>query len=165
MENPPKKFFRLAPGGEVRLKGAYIIKCEDVRKDENGNIVEILCTYDPETRSGLPGSMRKVKGTLHWVSAPHAVDATVRVYDRLFNVENPAAETDKDFRELLNPDSLKVVENVKLEPFLAENAAAGSHFQFQRIGYFTPDTDSKPGNLIFNRTIALKDSWEKAKNK
>ena len=109
--------------------------------------------------------MRKVKGTLHWVSAPHAVDATVRVYDRLFNVENPAAETDKDFRELLNPDSLKVVENVKLEPFLAENATAGSHFQFQRIGYFTPDTDSKPGNLIFNRTIALKDSWEKAKNK
>ena len=165
MENPPKKFFRLAPEGEVRLKGAYIIKCTGVKKDADGNIEEIYCTYDPETKSGLPGSMRKVKGTLHWVSAAHAVDATVNMYDRLFNVENPSAETDKDFRELLNPDSLKVVTGVKVEPFLAENATPGAHFQFQRIGYFTPDLDSCAGKLIFNRTIALKDSWEKEQKK
>lgn len=165
MENPPKKFFRLAPGGEVRLKGAYIIKCTDVVKDADGNIIEIHCTYDPETRSGMPGSMRKVKGTLHWVSAADAVDVTVRIYDRLFNVENPAAETERDFRELLNPESLKVVQHVKIEPFLADNAKPGEHFQFQRIGYFTPDADSREGALIFNRTIALKDSWEKAQKK
>lgn len=165
MENPPKKFFRLAPDGEVRLKGAYIVKCTGVKKDENGNIEEIYCTYDPETRSGMPGSMRKVKGTLHWVSAPHAIDAKVNIYDRLFNVENPSAETERDFRELLNPDSLKVVEGVKVEPFLAENAVPGAHFQFQRIGYFTPDLDSRPDALIFNRTIALKDSWEKEQKK
>lgn len=165
MENPPKKFFRLAPEGEVRLKGAYIIKCTGIKKDADGNIEEIYCTYDPETKSGLPGSMRKVKGTLHWVSAAHAADATVNMYDRLFNVENPSAETDKDFRELLNPDSLKVVTGVKVEPFLAENATPGAHFQFQRIGYFTPDLDSCAGKLIFNRTIALKDSWEKEQKK
>ena len=165
MENPPKKFFRLAPGKEVRLKGAYIIKCNDVVKDADGNVVEIQCTYDPETLSGMPGSMRKVKGTLHWVSARHAVDATVRLYDSLFNVENPAAEPDRDFREMLNPDSLKVLEGVKVEPFLAENARPGEHFQFQRIGYFTPDLDSTPDHLIFNRTIALKDSWEKVQAK
>lgn len=165
MENPPKKFFRLAPGNEVRLKGAYIIKCEDVVKDAQGNITEIRCTYDPETLSGMPGSMRKVKGTLHWVSVAHAVDAEARLYDRLFAVENPAAETEKDFRELLNPDSLKVVEGIKIEPFLAEQAKAGAKFQFQRIGYFTPDKDSTPGRLIFNRTIGLKDSWEKEQKK
>jgi len=165
MENPPKKFFRLAPDGEVRLKGAYIVKCTGIKKDEDGNIEEIYCTYDPETRSGLPGSMRKVKGTLHWVSAGHAVDATVRLYDRLFNVENPSAETDRDFREMLNPESLKVVENVKVEPYLAENARPLEHFQFQRIGYFTPDKGSTSERLIFNRTIALKDSWEKAQKK
>lgn len=165
MENPSKKFFRLAPGGEVRLKGAYIIKCEDVVKDADGNITEIHCTYDPETRSGLPGSQRKVKGTLHWVSAAHAIDATARMYDRLFNVENPAAETDRDFREMLNPDSLQVINNIKVEPFVAQNAIVGTKFQFQRIGYFTPDYDSSTGNLIFNRTIALKDSWEKEQKK
>ena len=143
MENPPKKFFRLAP-------------------DTEGNIEEIYCTYDPESRSGLPGSQRKVKGTLHWVSATHAIDATARLYDRLFSVENPGAETERDFRELLNPDSLKVVEGIKVEPYLAEIAAPGLPLQFQRIGYFTLDPDSTPGNLIFNRTIALKDSWEKA---
>lgn len=165
MENPPKKFFRLAPGGEVRLKGAYIIKCVEVVKDAAGNITEIRCTYDPETLSGMPGSMRKVKGTLHWVSAAHAVSAEARLYDRLFAVENPAAETDKDFRELLNPESLKIVSDIKIEPFLAENATAGAKFQFQRIGYFTPDKDSKPGKLIFNRTIGLKDSWEKEQKK
>jgi len=165
MENPPKKFFRLAPGGEVRLKGAYIIKCDDAVKDADGNITEIHCTYDPETLSGMPGSMRKVKGTLHWVSARHAVDAEARLYDRLFAVENPAAETDKDFRDLLNPDSLKVVKGIKIEPFLAENAKPGANFQFQRIGYFTPDKDSTPDHLIFNRTIGLKDSWEKEQKK
>jgi len=165
MENPPKKFFRLAPGGEVRLKGAYIIKCEDVVKDADGNITEIRCTYDPETLSGMPGSMRKVKGTLHWVSAAHAVSAEARLYDRLFAVENPAAETEKDFRELLNPESLKVVNDIKIEPFLAENAKEGAKFQFQRIGYFTPDKDSTAGHLIFNRTIGLKDSWEKEQKK
>ena len=165
MENPPKKFFRMTPGQEVRLKGAYIVKCEDCKKDADGNIEEIYCTYDPESRSGMPGSQRKVKGTLHWVSARHAVNATARLYDRLFNVENPAAETEKDFRELLNPDSLKVVENIKVEPFLAENARPLEHFQFQRIGYFTPDKDSTPDNLIFNLTIALKDSWEKVQKK
>ncbi|MDE5916341.1 MAG: glutamine--tRNA ligase, partial [Duncaniella sp.] len=160
MENPPKKFFRLAPDGEVRLKGAYIIKCTGVKKDSDGNIEEIYCTYDPDTRSGLPGSSRKVKGTLHWVSAEHAIDATARIYDRLFNVENPAAETERDFREMLNPDSLKIVEHIKVEPYLAEIAKPGLPLQFQRIGYFTLDQDSKPGELIFNRTIALKDSWK-----
>ena len=165
MENPPKKFFRLAPDGEVRLKGAYIVKCTGVKKDADGNIEEIYCTYDPETRSGLPGSMRKVKGTLHWVSAEKAVDATARIYDRLFSVENPAAETERDFREMLNPDSLKVVEGIKIEPYLAEIARPGLPLQFQRIGYFTLDPDSTPDNLIFNRTIALKDTWEKMKGK
>jgi len=165
MENPPKKFFRLAPGGEVRLKGAYIIKCEDVVKDAEGNITEIRCTYDPETHSGMPGAARKVKGTLHWVSAKDAVDATVKIYDRLFNVENPAAETERDFRELLNPDSLKIVSGVKIEPYAASIAEKGAKFQFQRIGYFTPDYTSTPDHLIFNRTIALKDSWEKEQKK
>ena len=166
MENPPKKFFRLAPDAEVRLKGAYIVKCTGVKKnEETGEIEEIYCTYDPDSRSGLPGASRKVKGTLHWVSAADAVDATVRLYDRLFSVENPSAEVDKDFRELLNPDSLVEIKGVKVEPFIAKNAGKGTKFQFQRIGYFTPDYDSESDNLIFNRTIALKDSWEKAQRK
>ena len=165
MENPPKKFFRLAPDQEVRLKGAYIIKCTGVKKDADGNITEIECTYDPESRSGMPGANRKVKGTLHWVSAEHAVDAEVRLYDRLFNVENPAAEPDRDFREMLNPDSLKVVTGVKVEPFVAKNARQGTKFQFQRIGYFTPDYQSDANHFIFNRTIQLKDTWEKVAKK
>lgn len=165
MENPPKKFFRLAPGSEVRLKGAYIIKCEEVIKDAEGNIVELRCTYDPDSHSGAPGASRKVKGTLHWVSAKHAVDAEVRLYDRLFEVENPAAQPERDFREMLNPNSLVTVTNAKIEPFAAEIANPGAKLQFQRIGYFTPDLDSTPDHIIFNRTIALKDSWEKAKNK
>ena len=164
MENPPKKFFRLAPGGEVRLKGAYIIKCEDVVKDAEGNIVEIHCTYDPETLSGMPGANRKVKGTLHWVAAATAVDAEARIYDRLFDVENPAAEPDRDFREMLNPESL-IVKTVKVEPYVAEHAAQGTKFQFQRIGYFTPDYDSTAEHLVFNRTIGLRDTWEKVQNK
>lgn len=162
MENPPKKYFRLSPDKEVRLKGAYIIKCTGCKKDENGNVVEIYCEYDPETKSGMPGSMRKVKGTLHWVSARHCVDAEARLYDRLFNVENAGEEKERDFHEMLNPESIKVVKNIKIEPFLAENATPGAHFQFQRIGYFTPDSkDSKPDSLVFNRTITLKDSWQK----
>ncbi len=162
MENPPKKYFRLSPDKEVRLKGAYIIKCTGCKKDENGNVVEIYCEYDPETKSGMPGSMRKVKGTLHWVSARHCVEAEARLYDRLFNVENAGEEKERDFHEMLNPESIKVVKNIKIEPFLAENAKPGVHFQFQRIGYFTPDSkDSTPESLVFNRTITLKDSWQK----
>lgn len=164
MENPPKKFFRLAPGQEVRLKGAYIIKCEEVIKDADGNITELRCTIDPESRSGMPGAARKVKGTLHWVSAKDAVDATARLYDRLFMVEN-MAEAKGDFHDHMNPDSLKVVEGIKVEPFAAKNAVPGAHFQFQRVGYFTPDLDSTPDHLIFNRSIALKDTWAKEQKK
>ena len=161
MEEPPKKFFRLTPGKEVRLKGAYIIMCTGCTKDADGNVVEIQCTYDADTLSGSAGSQRKVKGTLHWVSARHCVDAEVRLYDRLFAVENPSADTEHDFRELLNPDSLRVITDAKIEPFLAETAKVGDTFQFQRIGYFTVDQDSTEGHLVFNRTIGLKDSWAK----
>ena len=165
MENPPKKFFRLAPDQEVRLKSAYIIKCTGIKKDSDGNVEEIYCEYDPDTRSGMPGSMRKVKGTLHWVSAEYSSTAEVRLYDRLFNVENPAEEKDVDFRELLNPDSLKIVDNCRIEPYLAENAKPGNRYQFQRTGYFCVDRDSTDGHLVFNRTVSLKDSWEKLKSK
>lgn len=165
MENPPKKFFRLAPDQEVRLKSAYIIKCTGIKKDSDGNVKEIYCEYDPDTRSGMPGSMRKVKGTLHWVSAEYSSTAEVRLYDRLFNVENPAEEKDVDFRELLNPDSLKIVDNCRIEPYLAENAKPGNRYQFQRTGYFCVDPDSTDGHLVFNRTVSLKDSWEKLKSK
>ena len=162
MENPPKKFFRMTPDKEVRLKGAYIVKCTGCKKDADGNIEESYCEYDPETLSGMPGSERKVKGTLHWVSANHCIDAEVRLYDRLFNVENASEDKERDFHEMLNPESIKVVKNAKIEPFLAENANPGAHFQFQRIGYFTPDSkDSTPDHLVFNRTITLKDSWQK----
>lgn len=165
MENPPKKFFRLAPDQEVRLKSAYIIKCTGIKKDSDGNVEEIYCEYDPDTRSGMPGSMRKVKGTLHWVSAEYSSTAEVRLYDRLFNVENPAEEKDVDFRELLNPDSLKIVDNCRIEPYLAENAKPGNRYQFQRTGYFCVDPDSTDGHLVFNRTVSLKDSWDKLKSK
>ena len=165
MENPPKKFFRLAPDQEVRLKSAYIIKCTGIKKDSDGNVEEIYCEYDPDTRSGMPGSLRKVKGTLHWVSAEYSSTAEVRLYDRLFNVENPAEEKDVDFRELLNPDSLKIVDNCRIEPYLAENAKPGNRYQFQRTGYFCVDPDSTDGHLVFNRTVSLKDSWEKLKSK
>ena len=165
MENPPKKFFRLAPDQEVRLKSAYIIKCTGIKKDSDGNVEEIYCEYDPDTRSGMPGSMRKVKGTLHWVSAEYSSTAEVRLYDRLFNVENPAEDKDVDFRELLNPDSLKIVDNCRIEPYLAENAKPGNRYQFQRTGYFCVDPDSTDGHLVFNRTVSLKDSWEKLKSK
>ena len=164
MENPPKKYFRMSPGNEVRLKAAYIVKCTECIKDTEGNITEIHCEYDPDTKSGMPGSMRKVKGTLHWVSARHCKDAEVRLYDRLFSVENPSAE-EGDFRDLLNPESLKVIDNVKIEPFLAETGKSGEHYQFQRTGYFTVDPDSTTDKLVFNRTISLKDSWAKEQKK
>lgn len=164
MENPPKKFFRLSPDKEVRLKGAYIIKCTGVKKNDTGEIEEIYAEYDPETKSGLPGSDRKVKGTLHWVSVPNAVKAEVRDYDRLFAVENPSAE-EGDFRDLLNPDSLKVRDNVMLEPWAAEHAKPGDHFQFTRLGYYTVDPDSTPEKLVFNKTIGLKDTWAKEQKK
>ena len=164
MENPPKKFFRLSPDKEVRLKGAYIIKCTGVKKNDEGEIEEIYAEYDPETKSGLPGSERKVKGTLHWVSVPTAVDVEVRDYDRLFRVENPSAE-EIDFRELLNPDSLIIRKNVKLEPWAAEHAKPEDHFQFTRLGYYTVDPDSTDNHLVFNKTIGLKDTWAKEQKK
>lgn len=164
MENPPKKFFRLSPDKEVRLKGAYIIKCTGVKKNDNGEIEEIYATYDPATRNGLPGSNRKVKGTLHWVSAPTATEAEIRDYDRLFIVENPSAE-EGDFRDLLNPDSLIVRRNAKIEPWLAERIKAGDHYQFQRLGYYVVDKDSTPGHPVFNKTIGLKDTWAKEMKK
>lgn len=164
MENPPKKFFRLSPGKEVRLKGAYIIECTGVKKDENGEIVEIYATYDPESKSGMPRSDRKVKGTLHWVSVPTAVRAEVRDYDRLFKVENPSAE-EGDFRDLLNEESLKIRDNVMIEPWLAERAKQGDHYQFQRLGYYVVDPDSSDEKLVFNKTIGLKDTWAKVNAK
>lgn len=162
MENPPHKFFRLAPGSEVRLKGAYIIKCTGFRKDENGRIDEVFCTYDPATKSGGHASDKKVKGTLHWVSAGHAVDAEVRLYDRLFDHEDPAGQKDDDYRSFLNPDSLRILKRCKVESSL-RSAKPLDKFQFQRLGYFCVDYDSSPGNLVFNRTVGLKDTWAKIK--
>jgi len=165
-ENPPKKYFRLAPGQEVRLKGAYIVKCVDVVKDDKtGEIIEVHCTYDPESRGGNAPDGRKVKGTIHWVSADHAVDAEVRLYDHLFTVPNPGADENVDFIEQLNPNSLEVLKSCKLEPGLA-NAKPGDMFQFLRLGYFCVDSgDSKQGSLVFNRTVTLKDTWAKIANK
>ncbi|MDE6680199.1 MAG: glutamine--tRNA ligase/YqeY domain fusion protein [Muribaculaceae bacterium] len=164
MENPPKKFFRLSPDKEVRLKGAYIIKCTGVKKNDAGEIEEIYATYDPDSKSGMPGSDRKVKGTLHWVSVPTAVRAEVRDYDRLFAVPDPSSY-DGDFRDVLNPESLKVRDNVMLEPWLAERAQPGEHYQFQRLGYYTVDPDSTPEHLVFNKTIGLRDTWAKEMKK
>jgi len=159
MIDAPKKFFRLTPGKETRLKGAYIIKCEDYKTDENGNVTEIYCTYDSQTKSGS-GISRKVKGVLHWVSAEQCIDAEVRLYDRLFSDEDPLGHKDVDFKEFINPNSLKVLSNCKLEPSLAR-VKNGDRFQFQRLGYFCVDKDSKSENLVFNRTVSLKDSWAK----
>ena len=164
MEDAPKKFFRMTLGNEVRLKGAYIVKCESVEKDAEGNITTIHCTYDADTRSGTgSASNRKVKGTLHWVSAPDAIEAEVRLYDRLFKDPDPAGHKDVDFKEFLNENSLKVLTGCKLEPSLKE-AKEGDRFQFQRLGYFCVDKDSKPGALVFNRTVGLKDTWAKQNN-
>jgi glutaminyl-tRNA synthetase len=164
LEDAPKNFFRLTPGQEVRLKNAYIVRCTGCKKDINGTITEIYAEYDPATRSGMPDSSRKVKGTLHWVSATHSLPAEVRLYDRLFIVENPNEEKDKDFKELLNPDSLKILNNCRVETELSK-AKPLDHFQFQRLGYFNLDPDSKDGKLIFNRTVSLKDTWSKLKTK
>jgi len=157
LENPPPKYFRLAPGSEVRLKNAYIIKCEEVIKNADGNIIELRCTYDPETRSGS-GSQRKVKGTLHWVSVAQALPVEVRLYDRLFMDPDPSGHKDRDFKEFLNPDSLKVIYPAFAEPSV-KYSKPFSHLQFQRIGYFNVDPDSRPERIVFNRTVALKDPW------
>lgn len=163
MEEAPKKFFRLTIGKEVRLKNAYIIKCTGCTKDDNGNVIEIQAEYDPLSKSGLEGANRKVKGTLHWVSSDHCQKAEVRIYDRLFNVENPSAD-ERDFHELLNQDSLKVIDNCYVENYLTEKKP-GEHLQFQRIGYFVLDPDSTPEHLVFNKTVGLKDTWAKQKTK
>lgn len=163
MENPPKKFFRLAPGREVRLKNAYFIKCENVVKDDaTGEIIELHCTYDPETMGGSAPDGRKVKGTLHWVSAAHAVDAEVRLYDHLFTVPNPGDDSEgNDYTSYLNPNSIEVLKSCKVEPSLATEAP-GSRFQFLRMGYFCIDTvDTKENHLVFNRIVSLKDTWAK----
>ncbi len=165
MEEAPKKYFRLTPGNEVRLKSAYIIKCTGCKKDEAGNVVEVYAEYDPETRSGLPGSNRKVKGTIHWLSTQHSIDAEVRLYDRLFSDEDPSSIEGKTLEELLNPNSLQVLPNAKVEEYL-QGAQADTKYQFQRTGYFVVDKDSSAEHLIFNRTVSLKDTWSKiaAKN-
>ena len=157
-EIPPKKYFRLSPGTEVRLRYAYIIKCVGVVKDEKtGEITELRCTYDPETRSGSSQSSRKVKSTIHWVSAAHALDAEVRLYDRLFTVEEPTGD---NWKESINPHSLDIVRACKVEPSLAA-ANVQDRFQFERLGYFCVDDDSKQGSLVFNRAVTLRDTWAK----
>ena len=170
MEDAPKKYFRMTPGNEVRLKNAYIVKCTGCKKDESGNVVEVYAEYDPETRSGLEGANRKVKGTIHWVSCDHCLEAEVRMYDRLWKVENPRDELARlqgegktaleAMKEMMNPDSLEVRPVCYVEKYLAD-AKPLDHFQFQRIGYFTVDKDSTPGHLVFNRTVSLKDTWAK----
>jgi glutaminyl-tRNA synthetase len=161
MEDPPRKFFRLRPDGEVRLRNAFIIKCTGLVKDPAGNITEIHCEYDPESRSGLPGAARKVKGTIHWVSAEHGVGAEVRLYDRLFSVPNPLADKEKDYLEFLNPHSLDIVSGAIVEPAVSAGSP-GDFFQFERVGYFTIDQDSDdPGRPVLNRTVSLRDSWAK----
>ena len=161
-----KKFFRLKLGKEVRLKNAYIIQANSVVKDDNGEVIEIHCTYDPDSKSGSgsEASMRKVKGTIHWVSIQHALEAEVRLYDRLFTDEAPDAHKDKDFKEFINPDSLKVIEKAYVEPSLA-TVNEGDSVQFQRLGYFNVDPDSSNDKLVFNRTVALRDSWAKMEQK
>jgi glutaminyl-tRNA synthetase len=160
-ENPHKKFYRLSPGKEVRLRYAYIIKCEEVIKDADGNIEKLLCTYDIETKSGSGKSDKKVKGTIHWVSAQHAINVEVRLYDRLFNVPAPDGDKDISFIEHLNPDSLEVLTHSMVEPYL-KDAKPGDRFQFERLGYFCVDNkDFTEEHLVFNRTVTLRDSWAK----
>ena len=159
MEDAPKKFFRMTPGKEVRLKNAYIVKCTGCTKDAEGNIIEIQAEYDPISKSGMEGANRKVKGTLHWVSADHCVKAEVREYDRLFNVENPSAD-ERDFRELLNPESLHTFTNCFVEEYAAAKKP-GEYLQFQRIGYFMADLDTTAEHPVFNKTVGLKDTWAK----
>jgi glutaminyl-tRNA synthetase len=164
MENPPKRFFRLSPGREVRLRGTYFLECIGTVKDERGNILELRCTYDPSTRSGSAPDGRKVKATIHWVSAAHAIEAEVRLYDRLFNSPQPGDEDDRrDYKASLNPNSLEVLRSCRLEPAL-KGAAPFSHFQFERLGYFSVDPDSTAGRLVFNRTVPLRDTWARIKS-
>jgi glutaminyl-tRNA synthetase len=164
MENPPNKFFRLSPGSEVRLRYAYFVKCTDVVKDVTGDIIEVHCTYDPESRGGNSPDGRKVKATLHWVSASHAIEAEVRLYDRLFTVEDPSGDKEQDFKTFINPDSLVVLPTCYIEPYV-NGAKPFSYFQFERLGYFNVDPDSVPEKLVFNRTVPLKDAWSKEKVK
>ena len=166
MENPPKKFFRLMPGGEVRLRYAYIIKCEQVIKDATGEITELHCTIDPESKAGGATAGRKIKGTIHWVSAEHALNAEVRLYDRLFTVEEPDGDKEgRDFTTFINPNSLEVVTDARLERSLGQ-ATGGGRFQFERTGYFFVDPkNSAPGKPVFNRTVTLKDAWAKIEAK
>jgi glutaminyl-tRNA synthetase len=159
MEVPVKKWFRLAPGTMVRLKSAYIVTCEDFKKDANGNITEIHCSYIPESKSGHDHSGFNVKGTIHWVSVPHAVPAEIRLYDRLFKVEDPGSE-EGDFKDFINPDSLNILTTVFVEPSL-KNAKLEDRYQFIRKGYYCLDPDSTNEKLIFNRTVTLKDAWAK----
>ncbi len=159
MEDAPRKYFRLTPGNEVRLKNGYIVKCIGCKKDDKGNVVEVYAEYDPMTKSGMPEANRRVRGTIHWISVPHSLDAEVRLYDRLFMVEDPLAEKDREFKELINPESLVVRKGCKVEEYLAD-AKPLENFQFQRIGYFNVDPDSTSGALVFNRTVALRDSWK-----
>lgn len=160
MEIPPPKYHRLYPGSEVRLRYAYIVKCTGFEKDDAGNITDVHCTYDPETKSGSSTANKKVKGTIHWVNAATAISAEVRLYDRLFLVEDPSADKESDWKTHLNPNSLEIVKNSKLEPYLS-NAQCGDKFQFERLGYFCVDTTSKPGALVFNKTVGLRDTWAK----
>jgi glutaminyl-tRNA synthetase len=164
MEEPPRKFFRLSPGTEVRLRYAYFITCAGVVKDEKGNITELHCTYDPASKGGNSPDGRKVKATLHWVSATENVKAEVRLYDRLFNNEDPANHKEIDFKEFLNPDSLKILNECYIEPFV-KNAKPLDSFQFERLGYFNLDPDSTPEMPVFNRTAPLRDTWTKFKDK
>jgi glutaminyl-tRNA synthetase len=164
-EDPPKQYYRLSPGREVRLRYGYFITATNVVKDGSGKIIEVHCTYDPATRGGNAPDGRKVKATIHWVSAAHAVDAEVRIYENLFSKENPNdAPEGQDFRANLNPNSLEVIKAAKLEPSLA-TAAIGARYQFERLGYFCVDPDSKPGVPVFNRTLPLKDTWAKVEKK
>jgi glutaminyl-tRNA synthetase len=164
-EDPPKQYYRLSPGREVRLRYGYFITAKTVVKNDKGEVVEVHCTYDPATRGGNAPDGRKVKSTIHWVSAAHALDAEVRVYDKLFTKEDPnQVEEGQEFTANLNPNSLEVITKAKLEPSLA-NAPIESRYQFERLGYFCADPDSKPGGLVFNRTVALKDTWAKVEKK
>jgi glutaminyl-tRNA synthetase len=165
-EDPPKQYFRLAPGREIRLRYAYFVTCNSVIKDINGNVVELHCTYDPATKGGNAPDGRKVKSTIHWVSAEHAADAEIRIYETLFNREDPNVVPEgQDFTVNLNPNSLEVVSGAKLEPSLRDTATHGNRYQFERLGYFAVDPDSTRGNLVFNRTVALRDTWAKIEAK
>jgi glutaminyl-tRNA synthetase len=165
MENPPKGFHRLIPGGEVRLRYAYIIKCDEVIKNEHGEVIQLNCSYDPETKSGTGTSTKKVKGTIHWVSAKHSLDCEVRLYDRLFTLEDPASEKNKDYKDLINPNSLEIIQQAKVEPFV-KSTKPGDRFQFERQGYFCVDTKhTTKEKLVFNRTVTLKDTWAKTSGK